>query len=55
MIGLRNFRVVSADARRGGTPDEALRVFACEAIKRDTVVILVRGFAKMSSCQNKSF
>ena len=33
VIGLGNFRVVSADARRGGTPDESVRVFACDAIR----------------------
>ena len=31
MIGLRKFRLVSADARRGGTRDEFLRESAGEA------------------------
>ena len=32
VIALRKFRLVSADARRGGKRDEALRVSALEAI-----------------------
>ena len=44
MIGLHKFRLLSADARGGGTRDEALRVSACEGYdKFDKAVFNISG------------